>query len=323
MTCIPAVERLADILAQSLPYCGGTFELPSDSFELYYGKENARFINLSNTANSIDALDSLQAACEPAAFGRNTETVLDEAYRKARKMDTSEFLVRLDVVKSGLLDVVSSSLLSGDSSGRSVSAELYKLNVYGEGAFFKSHTDTPTKSNMFGSLVIVFPTQHSGGTLVLRHHEHEWTFDSAKLLAGMPNRIAYAAFFSDVEHEVTPVISGHRITITYNLYWADAASDRKVTGTQPDGVTVLQPLSANATDVGRALADVLDAKALLPAGGTLGFGLRHAYPIRAPGPARPRGGSALHAPCAAQGQRPRAIRCVRGAGAQAGAQVPQ
>lgn len=152
MTAIRALARLKQTLAQSLPYCGGSFELPSDSFELYYGRENAkcvcvgplslpldlltriadRFLNLSKTANNPDALNSLQSACEPARFGRNTETVLDETYRKAGKLDTSEFLVRLDVVKSGLLDVVCSSLLSGDKSRRSVTAELYKLNVYGE-----------------------------------------------------------------------------------------------------------------------------------------------------------------------------------------------
>ena len=30
--------------------------------------------------------------------------------------------------------------------------------------------------------------------------------------------IKWAAFYSDCEHEVLEVISGHRITLTYNLY---------------------------------------------------------------------------------------------------------
>ena len=34
--------------------------------------------------------------------------------------------------------------------------------------------------------------------------------------------IDYVAFFSDVEHEVAPVISGHRVTLTYNLYFDNA-----------------------------------------------------------------------------------------------------
>jgi hypothetical protein len=27
------------------------------------------------------------------------------------------------------------------------------------------------------------------------------------------------AFFGDIEHEIAPVTSGHRITLTYNLYF--------------------------------------------------------------------------------------------------------
>lgn len=72
----------------------------------------------------------------------------------------------------------------------------------------------------------------------------------------------------------------HRITVTYNLYWTESAeTEAKGAGTHPHGVNVLQPKSANATDVSRVLSEVLQDKTLLPEGGTLGFGLRHAYPF--------------------------------------------
>ena len=77
---------------------------------------------------------------------------------------------------------------------------------------------------MFGSLVVVFPTFHEGGALLLRHHGHEWIFDSGQVLAGAANdqpSISYVAFFSDIEREVAPVTSGHRVTLTYNLYFDD------------------------------------------------------------------------------------------------------
>ena len=75
---------------------------------------------------------------------------------------------------------------------------------------------------MFRSLVIVFPTLHEGGALLLRHRGHEWIFDSGQALAAKDTpSIGYAAFFSDIEHEVAPVTSGHRITLTYNLYFDD------------------------------------------------------------------------------------------------------
>jgi hypothetical protein len=78
---------------------------------------------------------------------------------------------------------------------------------------------------MFGSLVIVFPTPHEGGTLLLRHRGREWTFDSGHALSNKEEpSIGYVAFFSDIEHEVAPVISGRRITLTYNLYFEDDGS---------------------------------------------------------------------------------------------------
>lgn len=73
---------------------------------------------------------------------------------------------------------------------------------------------------MFGSLVVVFPTRHKGGALYLRHKGEEWTFDSAALASAQEDpSIAYIAFYSDVDHEVSVVNSGYRDTLTYNLYF--------------------------------------------------------------------------------------------------------
>ncbi|KAI0806600.1 hypothetical protein C8Q74DRAFT_1223153 [Fomes fomentarius] len=277
MTTIPALDRLRSTLDEGLPYCSGTYELPVDIFDLYYGRDHPKFVNLSKMLAKPEALAELQATCEPAMFGRNDKTILDETYRKAGKMDTSQFALHFNAQCDGLLDVVRSSLLLGEQSRRSITAQLYKLNVYGEGAFFKPHQDTPLSDKMFGSLVVVFPTEHSGGALVLRHHGKEWTFDSGEILANAPNSIGYAAFFSDVEHEVTPVLSGHRVTITYNLFWAD--TDVAPVSTIPRAVNVLQPQNASTTSIESALKAVLSDQAFLPAGGTLGFGLRHTYPF--------------------------------------------
>jgi len=56
----------------------------------------------------------------------------------------------------------------------------------------------------------------SGGELVVRHGRRETTFDWSGEDA---NAVRWAAFFSDCEHEVLEVTQGHRVTLTYNLYW--------------------------------------------------------------------------------------------------------
>ena len=88
--------------------------------------------------------------------------------------------------------------------------------MIGKDSFFKAHKDTPRGTTMFGSLVIVLPTIHEGGALILRHNDQEWTFDSAKEIGDTKN-IGYVTFFSDVEHEVALVKCGSQVKITYNL----------------------------------------------------------------------------------------------------------
>ena len=54
-----------------------------------------------------------------------------------------------------------------------------------------------------------------GGQLQVRHSgeqiSYDWSNDDA-------STISWAAFYSDCEHEVFEVISGYRVTLTYNLY---------------------------------------------------------------------------------------------------------
>jgi hypothetical protein len=125
---------------------------------------------------------------------------------------------------------------------------------------------------MFGSLVVILPTPHTGGALVFRHAEREWTFNSgAELAATGGPRVAYAAFFSNVEHEVLPVTSGHRVTVTYNLYWDHS----------PDVPDVAASVARAQDEVAlrKALAALLGSPEVLPEGGVLAFGLRHEYPV--------------------------------------------
>jgi 2OG-Fe(II) oxygenase superfamily len=151
-----------------------------------------------------------------------------------------------------------------------------RLSCYpGKGSFFKAHVDTPRSEKMFGSLVIVFPTPHEGGALLLRHRGQEWTFDSAATLAtASPSSIAYAAFFSDTEHEVAPVVSGHRVTLTYNLYFDDERAPAKDLVTEPP-----IPQVTNENAFRSAFEALLENAEFLPDGGTLGFGLRHVYQV--------------------------------------------
>jgi hypothetical protein len=241
-------------------------------------------------------LEQLTQACEPATFGLKQEHVLDESYRKAGKMDSECFASTLDPFHTDLIKIIRGYLLEGFRSTRGIKAELYKLNIYstylifvhlylvlccclGKGSFFKPHVDTPRSEKMFGSLVVVFPTPHEGGALFLRHRGQEWIFDSGQALAAVDQpTIGYVAFFSDVEHEVAPVTSGHRLTLTYNLYFDDDGGPVF----ENDAVSehLIPPQPPNQEEFRETFKALLGNPEFMADGGTLGFGLRHIYPIK-------------------------------------------
>lgn len=85
---------------------------------------------------------------------------------------------------------------------------------------FKPHVDTPRSESQLGSLVVSLPSDHEGGQLAVRNAGNEALFDWSKSANSKDAKpcIKWAAFYSDCEHEVLEVTSGHRITLTYNLY---------------------------------------------------------------------------------------------------------
>ncbi|OCH89761.1 hypothetical protein OBBRIDRAFT_778099 [Obba rivulosa] len=268
------LKVLRDAIAAKPPFCSGVFNVRPEDLILFYGEDdNARRLGLATA--TVEELQHLARACDPATFGKGHEDVFDETYRKAGKLDVSSFAINFHPQSSGLLSAVRGDLLEGDRE-RPVRAELYKLNVYGIGSFFKPHRDTPRSKNMFGSLVLVFPTEYEGGELLLRHEGQEWSLDSASALSHAASPcVSYTAFFSDVEHEVKPVTSGYRVTVTYNLYFA---ADPDVTLAADLGPVARDP-PANEVALKAALTRMLEDRSFLPEGGTLGFGLRHQYPF--------------------------------------------
>ena len=61
-------------------------------------------------------------------------------------------------------------------------------------------------------------TGHAGGALLVRHGGNTMEFDWSGPLDSPKPAIQWAAFYSDCEHEILEVTSGHRITLTYNLF---------------------------------------------------------------------------------------------------------
>ncbi len=240
--------------------CGGS--LPQvDNVTIHYKKKpgnyNALTLPTDLTVIEDKNLPMFLEACSTAAsFGTSSQTFTDPTYRDALKLDPDCFTTNFELANTTILRSIASIMACGSS----IRAKLYKLNVYSNGGHFKAHLDTPRSAKMFGSLVVSLPSQFTGGALVTRHQGHTMTFD----WSSSPTTTQWAAFYSDVEHEVLPVTSGHRFTLTYNLYHT---------------LSACHPVSLDITTspLHKELQAALKTPHFMREGGTLGFFCRYRY----------------------------------------------
>ena len=206
--------------------CGGKYEVPSNKpIELVYRQaglvSSKEWSSVEFPGVSEAAMIKLLDVCSVASYGYKGKDVVDKNYRNAFKLDPDKFITSFHVCSTPILQEIQSIV----PTVVGLRAELYKLNIYARGGFFKAHVDTPRSERMFGSLVVCLPTQFTGGELIVRHDKEEIKYDWSSTTSDTSSTLHWAAFFSDVEHEVLPVSEGYRVTLTYNLSYQSKASD--------------------------------------------------------------------------------------------------
>ena len=128
--------------------------------------------------------------------------------------------------------------------------------------------------------MVVYPTVHQGGEFVLRHKEHEWTFDTKVLMSLLSSpSLTYVTFYSDVKHEVLQITSGSRVTLTHNLYLVPRNPIPRDPAPSDPPAILVKPSLKNTMNFQATLDLLLKSPEFMTEGGTLAFGLAHLYPI--------------------------------------------
>ena len=156
-----------------------------------------------------------------APFGKGNETVYDKEVRKA-------FEVKADRIKfvgnHQDLDDILDNVQSFAPDGTKLEAKLYKMQIYGEGGFFKEHKDTVHAPNHFATLVIFLNSGYEGGELEVETEDRLYRFSG--------NSHLYAVFYTDMMHRVLPVTKGTRVVLQYDLFLQaekEEASETEIT----------------------------------------------------------------------------------------------
>jgi hypothetical protein len=88
-------------------------------------------------------------------------------------------------------------------------------------AFLTNAISTEKVPGMFATIVILLPSMFTGGSLKLSHARESTIVDAA------PHSLFsthVAAWYTDVYHSVSPVQSGYRLALSYNLIHTNAPS---------------------------------------------------------------------------------------------------
>ena len=148
-----------------------------------------------------------------APYGRGSDTIVDPAVRRCRQIEAAAVRAMDPRWQETLRRIVEHAKGALGAEGE-VEAQLYKALVYEPGGFFVEHRDTEKTSGMFATLVVVLPSAHEGGELVIRHDGRE---ESVALASDDLGVVRWAAFYADCRHEVRPIRAGYRISLVYNL----------------------------------------------------------------------------------------------------------
>ncbi|MEZ5412531.1 MAG: 2OG-Fe(II) oxygenase [Acidimicrobiales bacterium] len=154
----------------------------------------------------------LRRIARPARYGRGEDTVLDRRVRDTWEVARSR--VRIDRRRWNrtllpALDTLRRDLGLPDSC--QLRAELHSMLVYEAHQFFAPHQDAEKADDMVGTLVVILPSNATGGELIVRHRGTESTYRSSRTL------LTFVALYADTVHEVKPLGSGYRVVLTYNL----------------------------------------------------------------------------------------------------------
>jgi len=146
---------------------------------------------------------------EPAPYGLGEETLIDPAVRHTWRIPDELVSVDWGGGLDGVLDSARSVL--GLPVGTRLSADFHSMLVYEVGQFFVPHKDSEKADDMVATLVVMLGSAHSGGELVVHGSAGETAY------AGQRESASAVVLYADQLHEVRPVKTGHRITLTFNI----------------------------------------------------------------------------------------------------------
>jgi 2OG-Fe(II) oxygenase superfamily len=169
-------------------------------------------------------VEALKAHATASRFGYRDQTLHDTTVRDSWEIPGSKVHLDDDLWRGRMqrgLTEITESLGLADAE---VTPILDKLLIYPAGGFFAPHRDSQKTAHTAGTLVVVLPSVHEGGEVVVSHAGRAVTFSTVD--AARSNYLSFLGFYADCVHETKPVRAGHRVALSYRLE-VEAADPRR------------------------------------------------------------------------------------------------
>ncbi len=206
-------QRLLDVLQQvDRP---GTFVSHGSLDPVLPGLEIAG-IGTIGFPLALQQAELIRNLCDQAPYGRGEQTLVDTSVRRVWQMMPDKFRLKNRQWQQFLQGIVRTVEEELGLEGKQLEPQLYNLLLYEAGCFFLPHRDGEKVEGMVATLVVILPSDFTGGELVVRHDGNECRVDfGADEDCGYKTH--FTAFFADCEHEVLPLREGFRLCLVYNL----------------------------------------------------------------------------------------------------------
>ena len=160
---------------------------------------------------------ALIGLAEPSVFGFKDQTLFDPDVRNSYEIKPDKIILGdgfKEQIDQSLQTIKKDLLLSDESCLR---ADLHNMLVYEKGCFFDFHQDSEKAEGMVASLVIILPTNFTGGDLVINYQGLTETVGDRFYNKISREYLKFVAFYADCQHKIEKIKYGYRIALTFNL----------------------------------------------------------------------------------------------------------
>ena len=149
-----------------------------------------------------------------APFGLRDKTLVDTSVRNVWQIAKSNLKIDKREWNKSLNPALAKLRTELGLPEGKLTASLDKLLIYEKDQFFIPHQDSERSDSMLATLLVILPSAHAGGSLIVSHQGEKRRYNINSKDQG---KITFLSFYADCFHEVRPIKQGYRIALQYNL----------------------------------------------------------------------------------------------------------